>query len=64
MSDILVLTAAHCVDEEAREELFVYAGNNSITGGKVRRGVLDKMVHDQYKQEGLKNDLALLQVSY
>lgn len=65
VSDKLVLTAAHCVKEHPTKQFVIHAGSNSIKGGNggVKREITDKIIHEQYEENGLKNDIALLRVT-
>ena len=56
----VVVTAAHCTDGVAAEDLRVMAGSIDLTGE--RRDVVEIEVHEEYDTETTRNDIALLRL--
>ena len=58
-----VLTAAHCVDEEAPADVLVLVGTHDLTAGGRRIGVRNIHVHERYRSRTHENDIALLELA-
>ena len=58
-----VLTAAHCVDGEAAEDLRVLVGTHDLEEGGQRIRVKSVRVHEAYRQSPIENDIALLELA-
>ena len=58
-----VLTAAHCVDDEAPDELQVLVGTRDLNRGGRRIDVQAIRMHEDYSNVGDGNDIALLKLA-
>ncbi|UJR32729.1 hypothetical protein I4U23_020188 [Adineta vaga] len=63
ISSSWILTAAHCVFESQNAEIFVSAASNALYGAQQWRYASSVIVHPQYDENSLVNDIALIQVS-
>ncbi|XP_033227449.1 phenoloxidase-activating factor 2-like [Belonocnema kinseyi] len=57
----IILTAAHCVSEDIG--FYSILSNSAIADRGVRHKIIRKIIHPQYEQHQLLNDLALLVIS-
>jgi secreted trypsin-like serine protease len=62
LSSSWILTAAHCVYGAAPEDVFVSAGTNKLYGAKQWRFGSAVIVHPEYDDYLVENDIALVQV--
>ncbi|XP_026324114.1 chymotrypsin-2-like [Hyposmocoma kahamanoa] len=63
LSSKWVLTAAHCTVGESRLSIRVVVGTNDLTVGGDRYSVDTIIIHSNYDEKRIKNDISLLKVS-
>jgi len=58
-----VLTAAHCVNENAAPKIQVYGGSNNLETGGTVYAVDRVVIHEKFDDDTLENDVALLHLA-
>ncbi len=58
-----ILTAAHCVEKTAENQIRVYSGSRDLTSGGSLMNVAAIEVHPQWNRDTMANDIALVKLS-
>lgn len=62
ISDMWILTAAHCVERRSPDDLEILVGTNDLSRGGSRYSVERFIIHEKYDKPEFANDIALIQL--